>query len=131
MSPGRRLLCLASALVVAGLACKESGAPLAGNLKVTLTSPNNGADGAILVTVKGPSPLTGATPGTGLRLFSQPFVADSTRFVLTGPLASGVLLTIGVADTSKVLSYVATIQQTAAFNYQLRALSGYSLKVSK
>src|SRR5439155_9201972 len=75
-------------LVSAALTCRESTGPVAGMLKVDLTTPNSGGDGAILLTVTGPAVLTSATTGTVLRLFAHPHGA-TTRFTLTGPLGPG------------------------------------------
>jgi hypothetical protein len=110
--------------------CGDSTGPVAGVLKVVLASPNSGADGAILLTLSGPAPLTSATAGSGLRLFSQPLGA-TTRFAITGALTNGTVLTIGVPDIRQVASYTATVEQVAATSYQLRPLAGYALTVSR
>ena len=91
-------------------------------------APNGGGDGAILLTVTGPGVPVSAVPGAGLRLFTQLFTTTS-RFALTGTLTSGTILTIEVPDVGKASAYTATIQQVATPTYQLRALTGYSLKV--
>ena len=117
-------------LVSAALTCRESTGPVAGMLKVDLTTPNSGGDGAILLTVTGPAVLTSATPGTELRLFAQP-LGTTTRFALTGTLAQGTILTIGVPNLGQASQYVATVQSVAARSYDLRALAGYSLTVSQ
>ena len=123
-----RRLALAAALgVVCG--CLDSTGP-GGLLKVQLTTPNSGADGAILLTVTGPAALRSATAGSGLRLFALPLAATN-RFALTGALSVGTILIIGVADVGQASAYTATIQQVATPAYQLRALTGYSLKVSQ
>src|SRR6185503_11791427 len=59
-------------LVGVGLSCLDRTGPVAGILNVKLTSPNSGADSAIVFTITGPAPLTSATPSAGLRLFAQP-----------------------------------------------------------
>jgi len=127
----RALLGLAAAALVAGtLNCGREVGPVAGNLQVRLTSPNSGADSAIVLTITGPAALTSATAGAGLRLFAQPLGA-TTRFALTGRLTSSTtILTIGVADVNRVGQYVATIQGVAQPNFQVRAgLGGYLLSV--
>lgn len=113
-------------LLGAALACSDG--PNAGILKVNLTTPNSGADKAILLTVNGPGTLLSATPRSGLRLFSQPF-STTNKVALTGTLTTGTILAIEVPDISKASEYTATIQQVATPTYQLRALTGYSLKV--
>ena len=117
------------AILGAVLGCLDnSAAP--GTLKVKLTTPNAGSDGAILFTVTGPAvPLT-TTAATGLRLFAQPLAATN-HFAVTGSLLSGTIMTIEVPDVSRASAYTATIQQVAATNYQLRpSLAGYTLTVS-
>ena len=114
-------------LLGAALACSDGPTP--GRLKVNLTSPNSGGDGAILLSVSGPGVLVSATPGAGLRLFHQPF-ATTNHVALTGTLASGTILTIEVPDVSKASAYTATIQQVASPAYQLRTLTGYALTVA-
>ena len=113
-------------------ACEHNTAPVAGLLTVSLTTPNAGGDGAILLNISGPAALTSVSAPSGLRLFAQPPPFGTTnRFVLTGTIPAGAILTIGVADVNKATAYTATIQQVATPGYQLRALTGYSLKVSE
>ena len=122
-------LLLVGAVLAAGAACLGPSGPVAGVLKVNLTSPNSGPDGAILLTVSSPAALTSATAGSGLRLFGQVGSGASNVFALTGTLNSGTILTIGVADVNKVIQYGASIQGVAATNFQLFSLAGYSLTV--
>jgi hypothetical protein len=124
-------LLVALALGGAG-SCSEASGPVAGVLTVSLTTPNPGGDGAVLLTVTGPSPLTSAAvpSASNLELFSQA-LSTTTRFAVTGTLTNGAVVTIGVADTRKVAQYAATVQAVAAQDYQLRSLGGYSLTVSR
>lgn len=117
------------AILGAALGCLDNSAT-PGTLKVKLTTPNAGSDGAILFTVTGPAvPLT-TTAATGLRLFAQPLAATN-HFAVTGSLPSGTIMTIEVPDVSRAGAYTATIQQVAATSYQLRpSLAGYTLTVS-
>ena len=122
---------LATMLFAAAGSCSSSSGPVAGMLTVSLRTPNPGADGAILFTVTGPQAITSVTAGTGLRVFSQP-LSMVTKVALTGPLTSGAILTIGVADVGKATQYSATVQEVAAASdYQLRSLAGYGLTVSR
>ena len=118
---------LASTLILLGaaLACSDNSP---GILKVNLTTPNSGADKAILLTVNGPGTLVSATARSGLRLFSQSF-STTSKVALTGTLTAGTILAIEVPDISKASQYTATILQVATPTYQLRALTGYSLTV--
>jgi len=121
-----------AALLAVGISCGRDGSgPVAGNLKIQLTSPNSGADSAIVFTITGPAALTSAAPGTGLRLFAQPLGGTVTRFALTGRLTtSTTILTIGVANVNAVAQYVGTIQGVAQPDYVLRPLPGnYALTV--
>jgi len=121
------------AVMVAGLRCGDSpSGPVAGALSVRLTSPNSGADRAILLTIDGPTALTSATAGAQLQLFQQPLGGTTTRFAVVGPLSTGAtILTIGVADVGRVSAYSATIAEIAQTDYQLRSLDGYQLTVER
>jgi hypothetical protein len=125
---------LLGALLVAGVSCGDSTGSSAGDLKVRLTTPNSGADSAIVFTVTGPagSVLTNATAGVGLQLVHQPLTGNTTRFALIGRLTQGaVILTIGVPDVSQLSQYSGTIEGVAQPNYQLRPLTGYALAVTR
>jgi len=119
-----------AAVVAMGITCKDGTGPVAGALTVRLTSPNSGADSAIVLTIVGPRALTGATPGPGLRLFQQPLGGTTTRFALVGQLNAGAtILTIGVDNVNAASQYAGTIQDVARPNYELRSLGGYALTI--
>lgn len=122
-----------AAVLTLGSSCGKDVGPVAGNLKVQLTSPNSGADSAIVFTITSPAPLTSAAPGAGLRLFAQTLGGTTTRFVLTGQLTtSTTILTIGVENVNAVGQYTGSIQGVAQPNYALRGLpGGYALTVIK
>jgi hypothetical protein len=123
----KRLLAVTvCALILAGSSCGKDGTGSgAGELSVRLTSPNSGADSAIVFTISGPTALTSATAGAGLRLFQQPLGNTTTRFALTGRLTtSTTILTIGVADVDAVAQYTGSIEGVAQPNYVLRTLPG-------
>jgi hypothetical protein len=123
----KRLLVLtACAVVLVAASCGKDGTGSgAGELSVRLTSPNSGADSAIVFTIAGPAALTSATAGVGLRLFQQPLGGTTTRFALTGRLmTSTTILTIGVADVNAVGQYTGTIEGVAQPNFVLRTLPG-------
>jgi len=127
MKRWRALVLLAVALGAAQ-SCEDGTGLAAGVLPVRLATPNPGSDKAILVTITGPTALTSASAGPGLRLFSQG-LGTTTRFALTGTLTNGTILTIGVADVRRADDYVLTIDDVAAVDFQLRSLAGYSLTV--
>jgi len=103
---------------------------VAGVLTISLATPNAGADDAILFSVSGPEALTSITAGPGLRVFPQP-LTTLTRLAVTGTLTNRAVVTVGVADTRKAAQYIATVQSVAAPDFQLRSLSGYSLRVAQ
>lgn len=128
-------LAAALALVLgfaAAQSCESVTGPVAGDLTLSLVSPNSGSDGAILLTITGPAGMTSASPppATGLRVFRQGF-GSTTHLAVTGPLVNGAILTIGVADVRQVTQYVATIDAVAGRDYALRPRAGYSLMVSR
>jgi hypothetical protein len=139
----RRLLWIGflAATVTMTATCGESkvldivrGVP--GELTLSLVTPNGGADGAILLVVKGPAPITSASvpSGSGLRLFAGPLGADSAKFAITaitGSVVNGAIVVLGVADVNRVASYNAFIRQVAANDYTLRSLAGYGITVSR
>jgi hypothetical protein len=128
---------LGAGLLVAALGsalnCGDGTGPSGpGTLLVKLTSPHSGADSAIMFTITGPQPLTSAVAGSGLRLFQQPLGGTSTKFALIGQLnTSTVILTIGIQDVTQLSQYTGTINGVAQPNYQLRALTGYALALTR
>ena len=125
---------LVAIVMMIGLSCGNSPTMSGpGVFKVRLTSPNSGADSAIVFTVSGPAVLTSATAGTGLRLFQQPLGGTTTRFALTGLLTNGAtILTIGVTDIGALSQYSGAITGVALPNYQLRVLpGGYALALTR
>jgi len=124
----RSLVVTAIAVVLTlGSSCGKDVGPVAGNLSVRLTTPNSGADSAIVFTITSPEALTSATPGVGLRLFAQPLGGTTTRFALTGNLTtSTTILTIGAANLN------GSIEGVAQANFVLRPSgvgTGYGLTV--
>lgn len=133
----KRLLGVALVAIVTatGLSCGGGDPTMSGPgvLQVRLTSPNSGADSAMVFTISGPAALTSASAGTGLRLFQQPLGGTSTRFALTGQLHNGAtILTIGVTDIGALSQYSGSINGVALPNYQLRSLpGGYALALTR
>ena len=121
------------ALAVA-LACGGDGGttgptgPTAGLLTLTLTTPN-ADDGAILLSVTGPSMTQVAASDVSL-YFRSVQTGTTATAVLVGDIRGGSLLTFRVPDVDAAGSYSATIQQVADRGDALRgSLSGYSLVV--
>jgi hypothetical protein len=115
------------------LACSGTTSPVAGSLKVNLTDPNNGHDGAVLLALSAPVPPVSVSAGAGLTLWGSPVTTANARLVLTGNVTSGTILTLQVDDINKVRQYTVTLQQVAQTSgYQLEtSLAGYSVTVTK
>ena len=127
---------LLALVTLIGLSCGgDSTSSGPGQLNVRITTPNSGADSAIVFTIAGPpgAVLTSATAGIGMRLFHSPFTANTTRFAVIGQLTQGaVILTIGVPNVSEFSQYSGTIEGVAQPNYQLRTLpGGYALAITR
>lgn len=123
---------LGAAALVLLLGCLDSTAPVAGPLKVDLTTPNSGLDGAAVVVLSGPVAPGSVTAAAGLTLWGGPVTTATATIALTGTLSTGTILTLQVDDVKKVGQYHATLQQVAASSgFGLRLLSGYSLAVTK
>src|SRR2546428_8647458 len=106
-APMRRLVWAGflAATVTMTATCGESkvldivrGVP--GELTLSLVTPNGGADGAILLLVKGPAPITSAPlpPRAGPPHFARPLGAQSPQVAVTGSLAHVSTLGVCAAD---------------------------------
>lgn len=126
---------LAAACVALLAACGGgSTGPVAGSLKVNFTTPNNGHDAAVLLLLTMPAQPAGATGAAGLTVWGTPFTSTTAKLVVTGTLATGTILTLQVDDVNKVSQYNASLQSVAADSagsYLPRALSGYSVSITK
>lgn len=113
------------------LALATCSGPTAGDLTVSLVTPNSD-DGAIVVqvTASQPQEITGAAAAcTGCKIFSEQVSATELRAVVTGNLVAGPLARISVSDTGSPKSYTVQVVQVASRSYQLRSTSGYSLSI--
>ena len=116
-----------------GLTCGDQG-PVAGILHVHLVPqsiPGIGGEGAVLFYLTGPRPPTAARAPAGFRLFTDTLGRDTTKFIVTGPLAAGPILEIGVENMRDVGSYVATVHQLAGLDYQVRNPQSYTLTITR
>ena len=121
-----------AASMTALLACGGSPGPVAGVLKVRLTDPNNGQDGAVQLLLSAPVPPVSVTAGPGLTLWGGPMTTASARLVLTGTVTTGTLLPLQVDDVNAVQQYSVALQQMArTADFQLDSLSGYAVTVVK
>jgi hypothetical protein len=124
---------LATGVAALLLACTGDGTgPVAGTLKVNLTTPNSGLDGAAVIVLSGPVAPVNMSSAAGLTVWGAPVTSAIGKVALTGTLSTGTILTLTVEDVNKVQQYSATLQQVAAASdYRLRQLAGYSLSVTK
>lgn len=114
------------------LACSGTTGPVAGSLKVNLTDPSNGQDGAVLLALSAPVPPVSVSAGAGLTLWGGPVTTANARLVLTGNVTTGTILTLQVDDINKIRQYSVTLQQVArTSDYELESLAGYSVTVTK
>ena len=126
---------LATTALILFVACKgDSTGPVAGTLKVNLTTPSSGLDGAAIIVLTSPVPPRSVTPAAGLALWGGPVTTTTAKIVLTGTLATGTILTLQVDDVNKVGQYGVAVQQVAdagTFALRLPPLTGYSATVTK
>ena len=129
---------LVVSLVILGIACNKDKdgtgpGPLAGVLKVVLTTPNSGSDGAAVVILTAPAVPTSVTAASGLDLWGGPVATAVDTIALTGTLSAGTILTLQVADVRKFADYSATLREVANSDatVALRDLTGYSLTVTQ
>src|SRR5689334_10707384 len=99
--------------------------PRVQTLTLSLQAPAGRADGAMLLTLSGPSILAGR-PGAGLELAEAPGAAaggaaSRRRVLLRGALASGAVLEVDVPGSATASQYAASVEQVAA-----RASDGYA-----
>ncbi|MGH7615451.1 MAG: hypothetical protein ACREMW_15580, partial [Gemmatimonadales bacterium] len=100
---------VAAAAVALLIACGGDGTgPTAGTLKVSLTTPNSGLDGAAMIVLSAPTAPGSVTPAAGLTLWGGPVTAATTTIAVTGTLSTGTILTLQVDDTRQVAQYSAT-----------------------
>ena len=131
MIRARRWIALACIGTAAACANQATG-PQPGTLSVRLQNPNDGADGAIYLTLTGPVAPTNVAATAGDTLWGGPFTGTTNKIVLTGNIRSGVVLTFGVPDVNAYTQWVVGVNQVAASSgYALRALSNYALGVTK
>ena len=104
--------------------------PVAGSLRVVVTSPNTD-DGAVMFQVTGVVDSVAAP--AGLTLHQSVPGPNVIRAIVTGNISSGSnLLTLYVADVSKASTITTQVLQVAArTTYAQRPAGAYSLTVQK
>jgi len=126
---------LAAALCLLAAACTGDGgvvnppAPVPGVLTVRLTTPN-ADDRAAVLTVAAPEPVAGVESAAAGVIAHQRTSGTETKVAVFGPLASGALLKLAVADVNKAAQYTVTVQEVADATNTLRpTLAGYTTTV--
>ena len=122
---------LAAVPGVALAASASCSGPVAGELTVSLTTPNTD-DGAIKVrvTASESKEITGISVAcNGCRLFFEQPSPTELLAVVTGDLAAGPLLRVSVSDTKAPSAYSVQISQVASRTFQLRSTSRYGLTI--
>ena len=127
---------IAAAAVTLLIACGGDGTgPTAGTLRVNLTTPNSGLDGAAMILLSAPAAPGSVTAATGLTLWGGPVTTTTATIALTGTLSTGTILSLHVDDTRQVGQYRATLLQvaipSAPFTLRPPLLTGYSLTVTR
>ena len=121
------------AMLVGVAACggdDGGSAPVAGALRVVVTSPNTD-DGAVMFQVTGV--VDSVVVPAGLTLYQSVPGPNVIRAIVTGNISSGSnLLTLYVADVSKASTITTQVLQVAArTTYAQRPAGAYSLTVQK
>jgi hypothetical protein len=124
-----RIFALAMLVVLAAGACSDGGStspPVPGPLLLTLATPSTD-DGAVMLTVTGPGITSAQATSSSQQLFWRLVSANELRVILIGPIASGPLLTVNVADAGRPANYGVSIKEVAARDDAVRAsVAGYS-----
>jgi len=118
-------------LLGAAVALGSCSGPVAGDLTVSLVTPNSD-DGAVLlkVTASESKEVTSASAAcSGCQIFMEKVSATELRAVITGNVVAGALARVSVSDTRSPSSYSVQIQQVASRSYQSRSISPYSATV--
>lgn len=126
-----RVSALALLAVVALVSGSCTSAPVAGQLTISLVTPNSD-DGAVVirVTAAESKEITSATIACGTcKIFKEQPSATQLVAVVTGNLAAGPLVRVSVSDTKKPDFYTVQITAVASRTYQVRSTAGYSLSI--
>lgn len=132
----RRMHLVAAAVLAlgfAGFACSHTPTgPQPGTLSLMLNNPNSGNDGAILVTLSGPTTITNAVVQAGDTLWTTDFSSTTVRVLVTGNVRTGALLRFDVPDVNAYQSYTVTVNQAVrSVDYSEESLSQYTGYVQK
>jgi hypothetical protein len=128
-------LAMALGLTLVGISCAKdepTALKTPGTVRVNLTTPHSGLDGAAVVVLSGPATPRSVTPGAGLTLWGAPVETPQSRVALTGVLNAGTILTLEIEDIELASQYTATLHEVANGDSTVAIrspLSEYSLVV--
>lgn len=127
---GTALVAVLASVAACGGDDGGSSGPVAGPLRVVVTSPNTD-DGAVMFQVTGV--VDSVVVPAGLALYQSVPGPNVLRVIVTGNISSGSnLLTLYVADVSKASSITTQVMQVAArTTYAQRPAGAYTLTVQK
>lgn len=127
----RGTVLVASLLVAVGCSGgDDSSGPVAGQLRVVITSPN-ADDGAVMFQVTGV--IDSVAAPAGLTVYQSAPGSNVLRALVTGDISTGSnLLTLYVPDVGRASSYSTQVLQVAAVGtYAQRPAGAYTLTVQK
>jgi hypothetical protein len=129
---GVSALALCGAMMALGCHDDSVGATATpGRLRVELTTPNSGLDGAAVLILNGPAAPRAVTAGAGLTLWGGPVQTAQATVALTGVLSSATILLLDVDAVELADQYSVTIREVSDNDstVALRNLTGYALTV--
>ena len=106
-------------------------APVPGDLTVSLST-SYSDDRALLFTLTGPGPITAVQSSSTAYYVQYRSSGASLRIAVFGHLVNGPVLRFSVPDVAKSSQYLATVQEAADPQNNLRtSTSGYAFSVSR
>lgn len=121
----------ALAVLLLGVVSACFDGPAAGEVTLSLTTPNTD-DGALafVVSVPAPNEITGATAACGAcEVFYTRVSATELRGIVTGPLVTGPVVRLAVAQAGPTQVYRFAVLSAASRVFAERGPVGYTLSV--
>ena len=104
--------------------------PVPGTLTARLVAPN-ADDGAILIEISGPAPITDVTATTQGAIVHSRANGNKTRLAVFGSLASGTLVRFSVPDVNAAQQYSAQVTEVSDRANALRtSVTGYQVTIA-
>jgi len=105
-------------------------AAVPGTLTARLVTPN-ADDGAIVVEINGPAPVTDVTAAVQGAVAHSRANGNKTRLAVFGPLASGALVRFSVPDVNAAQQYSAQVTEVSDRASALRtSVTGYGISIA-